>query len=289
TPLVDLPPKPGHEVKEAIAEAADGRVIVKRRTGLVIVVRPGEYFVLGDVTKHEHQVHNVIGNAFASGFLEQGYVMLHASAVSDPSVGMAFGARSGGGKSSLALAMLERGFRFVTNDRLFVRPIDDGVQMLGMPKMPRVNPGTLVRLPSLRSLLDREERRLIATLSHRELWELERKHDVDVDSLYGPGTWVTDVVPLDGLYILHWSLDGDGLEVRTVESVAERFRELRGLLKGLGPYAPRRAHHLSPAGLDAIAARLPVYRVEGRADVVLLSERLAAGVRSPAGSIDGQS
>jgi HprK-related kinase B len=57
------------------------------------------------------------------------------------------------GKSTAAVHLVEAGFRFLSNDRVLVRPGPAGVDALGYPKQPRVNPGTLLHHPRLVGLL----------------------------------------------------------------------------------------------------------------------------------------
>jgi hypothetical protein len=52
-------------------------------------------------------------------------------------------------------------------------------------KQPRVNPGTLLGHPRLAALLVPADRAALAALPAGELWDLERKSDVDLDSIYG--------------------------------------------------------------------------------------------------------
>ncbi len=272
--LVDIAPKPGRTAKEAVYEDAEGRVVFKRRSSVAIVVRPPEYFIVGDLGRQRQQVYNLVGHVLARGFLDQGFVMLHASAVWKPGRGVAFGATSGGGKSSMALAMVERGFQFVSNDRLFVRPTAAGVEMLGMPKWPRVNPGTLLRLASLQPLLTPEERATVTALPPGELWALEQKHDVDVEATYGAGTIVTRTAPLDELYLLRWAVGVEGdVGVRELPPDA-RSPALLPLRKGLGPYDSPELERGAEETLAMVATRLPTYVVHGRADVFGLRDLL---------------
>ncbi|MGT4071513.1 UNVERIFIED_CONTAM: hypothetical protein I5919_22315, partial [Aeromonas hydrophila] len=86
----------------------------------------------------------------------------HASAVVDAEDGRAlvFLGNSGSGKSSLALQLIERGgYEFLSNDRVLMRADRHGVLVAGLPKKPRVNPGTLLASASLSRLLPRPRRR----------------------------------------------------------------------------------------------------------------------------------
>ena len=60
--------------------------------------------------------------------------------------GIGIAARAGAGKSTLALHLLSSGLSFVSNDRLLIKAGASGPELAGIPKMPRVNPGTLLNL-----------------------------------------------------------------------------------------------------------------------------------------------
>jgi hypothetical protein len=71
-------------------------------------------------------------------------------------------------------------------------------------------------------------------LPARELWELERKSDVDLDRIYGAGT-----VDLRGrmaaMVLSKWRRDGLGLDVRRL-SVDEALAALPPVYKNLGAF-----------------------------------------------------
>ena len=89
--------------------------------------------------------------------------MLHASGVvrTGSDEASIFLGNSGSGKSSLALQLIERGgFDYLSNDRVLLKVDRDRVHIVGLPKKPRVNPGTLLASPSLASLLSARKRPL---------------------------------------------------------------------------------------------------------------------------------
>ena len=92
---------------------------------------------------------------------------------------------------------------YLTNDRLFIRRVSDTIEAVGIPKLPRVNPGTVVHNPALHSLIPPEKRDALLRLPAAELWELEEKYDVHVDRTYGPGR-ITLQAPLSGFLVLNW-------------------------------------------------------------------------------------
>ena len=281
-------------VKEAFYDAGGVRIVVKRRTGVTMYVAGPDHYVAGDLIRNFNQVVNLVMTVYAKAMLRAGYVMLHASAILGAGGGVAFASASGLGKSTIALALVERHQHLVTNDRLFVRlmpdggaaaadaavrpapdgavrPAPDGVEMVGVPKKPRVNPGTLLKIPSLAPLVTDEERAQYGTMPPEELWAVEQKHDVDVDALYGPGTTRLSG-PLRAIFLLRWSPLDRGWNVRTLP-VEERGPALEPLLKTAGVYdvSPPPAAEQQRA-LRAVAGALAVYDVRGWADVDRLAD-----------------
>jgi HprK-related kinase B len=259
-------------VKEAFYDADGFRVVVKRRTGVTIYVAEPDHYVVGDLVRNFNQAVNIVMGVYAKAMSRRGYIMLHASAIVGDVDGVAFASASGFGKSTVALALVERHQHLVTNDRLFARASAAGlVEMVGVPKKPRVNPGTLLRLPSLSPLVTDEERARYAAMTPEDLWALESKHDVDVDVLYGPGTTRLSG-NLRAIFLLRWSPLDRGWNVRTLPA-QDRASALEPLLKTAGVYdlapPPAAAQHEL---LRGIAQTVDVYDVRGRADVDRLAD-----------------
>lgn len=179
------------------------RVIFKKRTGVVHYVRSDTFYAVGDLERHPQQLLNLVATAFGCWLRREGYVALHASAVSAGGLAIVFAGNSGSGKSSAALTMMNQGFDFVSNDRVFLRRTDGLVEVVGVPKWPRVNPGTLMANPKLRGILAADRHDVYSRLSPEELWELEHKHDVFVTTVYGKNR-VSLKAFLISLYVLTW-------------------------------------------------------------------------------------
>jgi HprK-related kinase B len=260
----------GRAPKEAFRNVPGGRIVHKVRTGLVFFVETEEVTVVGDVLHNLNQVINLIANLYAQEYLDRGYVMVHASAAS-ANRGVAFVAGSGGGKSTLALALLERGHRFVTNDRLLLRAWGDRPEMIGMPKLPRVNPGTLLRSPSLRRLVAEPSR--YAHLDPGALWRLEEKHDVDVVEIYGRPVQPRGI--LSEVYVLSWSRGAGRMSVRPLTSIElgdRLWRELRTC----GIFDLRAEPRLAwREEVMAVARKIRGFEVTGGVDVDALADRAA--------------
>ena len=195
---------------------------------------PGGAFAAGDIRANLNQGINLVNNCYAKVVLRRGHALLHASAVSRDGRTAVLAGPPGAGKSTSALHLVEAGFRCLSNDRVLAKPMPDMVEALGYPKQPRVNPGTLLGHPRLSVLLEPADRAALAALPARELWELERKSDVDLDSIYGPGT-VDLRGRMEALVLLKWRRDGRGLDVRPL-SVAEALAALPLVYKNLGAF-----------------------------------------------------
>jgi len=143
------------------------------------------------------------------------------------------------------------------------------VEALGYPKQPRVNPGTLLGHPRLLALLEPADRAALAALPARELWELERKSDVDLDSIYGPGT-VDLRGRMDALVLLKWRRDGRGLDIRRL-SADDALAALPLVYKNLGAFDLDRVPGTAMTGAEREAfrelfGRVAVVEVTGGVD-----------------------
>lgn len=258
----------GKPPKEAACEVRGGRLVRKLGTGVLMGLGRRDAFAVGDLVRHLNQAINLVNNRYAKAVLRRGHLLLHASAVTCAGPAVALAGPPGAGKSTAALHLVEHGFRFVSNDRLLVRSHATGVEALGYPKQPRVNPGTLVHHPRLHSLLDPDDRASLAALPQAELWKLERKCDVDLESIYGPGT-VTLAAGLAALVVLTWRPAGTGLTVRPLDR-SEALACLPLVRKDLGVFdldRRRRADAVREVlAYSALFSRIAVAEVSGRVD-----------------------
>lgn len=90
-----------------------------------------------------------------TGYLaEQGWTLFHAGAVDTASGALMVVGNEGAGKTSLLLALLCGGVRFIANELLFVRKAAEGFRVLGFPRAVAVGLGTAMQFPQLADLID---------------------------------------------------------------------------------------------------------------------------------------
>jgi HprK-related kinase B len=266
--------QPGKRPKIAYYDHDGARVILKKRSGVVHYLWRDRAYAIGDLVRHPQQLFNLVGLAFGSALRRKGHLALHASGVARGGAGIAFAGPSGSGKSTLALALMEFGCDYVSNDRVFIGEGADGVELTGVPKWPRVNPGTLLASDRLRSLMTLDEIAKYRTLSRAELWGVEDKHDVPIESVYGRGRLALRA-GLEALYVLAWKNGGGPPAVRPVAPDG-RAEALLPFIK-TEAYDPPSQPAAASARLSVLLQDVPVYRVSGGADIPWLAHRVLGG------------
>jgi HprK-related kinase B len=231
--LIVCPPEPGKErVKDEYRDLADGRLLRKRLTEMVFVFGGPAAATIGPCLANLNQVINFINNRFMQWHVDRGALLAHAAGVALHGRGLALAGLASRGKSTLTLHLLGKGLDYVTNDRLLLtRTAGGGLRMLGLPKFPRVNPGTLLNNERLAGLLPAGERAKLAGKSRAELWGIEQKYDVDVNEFFaGRFALGADV---GAVAVLNWRLEGGAARVAPVK-LAERPELLGALRKSPG-------------------------------------------------------
>lgn len=222
--------------KDAICDLHGGRLILKVRTGLQFLQAPGWSVAFGAVEAHPNQIINFINTQILNHFQRQGWMACHAAAVRTANKGLAISGMSGGGKSTGMLRLMEiAGTQYVTNDRLLVRNADVGADALGIPKLPRINPGTIVTNDRLSGLIDEEREEELRNLEPDELWHLEEKYDLFIDDIYGPGRISHDSFLTD-FWVLNWSRDSDAATRISEIDLGGRDDLLAAIMKSPGPF-----------------------------------------------------
>ncbi len=247
-PFTLKPPEPGKtRIKEEFLEVEGGRIVRKRLTGMVFLFGGSTHLAVGPCLANVNQVINFINNRYIQWKLHRGGLLFHAAAVAGPGGVLALAGFAGAGKSTLALHLMNLGLDFVSNDRLIVRRDGTLLRAGGVPKLPRVNPGTILHNPSLRRILGDEEIRRFASLPADELRTLEHKYDVFIEECFGNGRFRLGG-PLRALAVLNWRPEGgktaaDAVDLRRRPDLLPAFMKSTGLFYedppgGAAPPAP---------------------------------------------------
>jgi HprK-related kinase B len=267
-------PREGGKVgkKEAVCDLPGGRVVHKVKTGMTFLLGESVRLAVGDCEKNDNQIINFVIAQQLSRVLNRDAVLCHAAGVCEKGRGLMIAATSGAGKSTLAMHLMRHGATFVSNDRVVVEARSPIPVMHGVPKQPRVNPGTLLNNSSLEGILPPARVEALRALPRDELWQLEEKYDVDVERVYGPGRWVLSH-SLDTFLILNWSRSSSS--PATFQSVDLRKRPdlLELVVKSPGPFhsdaqgrfATGRESHDFEAYLQHLS-RIPCFEAAGGVD-----------------------
>jgi HprK-related kinase B len=258
--------------KERYADAPDGRVVHKTRTQMQFLLSEEQLLAVGPALHNPNQVINFIISQYLARRLDEGWALCHAAGVALEGRGLGIAARAGAGKSTLALHLISSGLSFVSNDRLLVKRTGELAELAGVPKMPRVNPGTLLNNPALAGILPEARRQALERLPAGELWELEEKYDVMVPEVYGPGR-CRYRVPITALLVLGWTHAASvPAQLRRV-ALAERPDLLERVMKSPGVFHRDRAGRNAaetarpdPEQYLRALSGVPVYEATGRAD-----------------------
>ncbi|MEW8028944.1 MAG: HprK-related kinase B [Candidatus Thiodiazotropha sp.] len=266
--------------KDAYVDLTDGRLVLKVRTGMLFLQSEQWRIAVGPCETYDNQLINFINSQVMNWLQQREWLICHAAGLILGGHGIAMAGFSGGGKSTLMLHLMEHPkSRYLTNDRLFLRRQDLRVEAVGIPKLPRINPGTVVNSSRLSPLIDEQRREQLLKLPQQELWELEEKFDVDVERLYGRDRIDTSTpVPLEAMVILNWSREETAPVKMTKVDIAQRSELLNAVMKSPGPFFQdglgdfiRDDEPLRPAPYLDLLKSVPVYEVTGRIDFAELS------------------
>lgn len=216
----------------------EGRWIKKFKTGMVMLQRMEAPVAIGPCIANMAQIINFINNQFLNVYLRQDFLLGHASGFAVDGKITAIAAGSGGGKSTLMLRCLEDEVReFITNDRILMRHTTSGVDAIGVAKLPRVNPGTLLHSHGNRLLhiLTEERQQQLREMAPADLWVLEEKYDVQIEEEYGEGR-VGLSGKLTNLIMLDWSFSSDEPTRLELVDLEQEPDTIEGLRKRPGPF-----------------------------------------------------
>jgi HprK-related kinase B len=271
--------------KDSYVDLPGGRLVRKVRTGMVFLQSERHRIAAGPCQKYDNQVINFINSQYMNWLQNRGWLICHAAGLVYRGKCLGIAGFSGGGKSTLMLQLLDNDeVSYLTNDRLFIHAGSGQIMARGIPKLPRINPGTIVHNQKLHSLIPAEQREALLQLPAGELWELEEKYDVHIDRVYGPGRIMPEA-PLAAFLILDWQRGSEmELEVERVD-LAARHDLLGALMKSPGPFYQyldgtflQDTTAFDEAAYLAALENVAVYVATGRVDFSALSERCLSGL-----------
>ncbi|QKI89874.1 HprK-related kinase B [Thiomicrorhabdus xiamenensis] len=254
------------------------RLLYKVKTGMLFLqpARPTPEFPLmafGPAEKHPNQIINFILTQYLNRHIRSNWLLGHAAGLQIKQQGVAIAGLSGGGKSTLMLHLLEEGEHFISNDRLlFKADAAEHMLMRGIPKQPRINPGTIVHNPRLHSLISEQQRSEFLAMPQEALRALEMKFDAPVDRLYWENCYVQER-ELDWIVILNWqAVSNERTQVHRT-TLQESPHLIPALVKSPGPFYSDASgeflkNGLIPNPLDYQQAlgKVPVLELTGKID-----------------------
>ncbi|WOI32944.1 HprK-related kinase B [Tritonibacter scottomollicae] len=259
--------------KDAIHDLTDGRLIHKRRTGVTFLQSTDLLVAFGPVTENANQVVNFVNTQVLNNRQRAGWEICHAAAVSKGGRTLAIAGLSGGGKSTSILRMMDiPGMSFMTNDRLLVQADGLGAQGLGIPKHPRINPGTILGNDRLHDMLSAQRKAELRAMPADDLWQLEEKYDLFISDIYGAGR-IEYAAPLTDFWVLNWQRDEEQVTMIEEVDLAARPDLLAAIMKSAGPFYQfpdgsflRDTAAPDPEGYLAALRNVRVQEVTGRLD-----------------------
>lgn len=254
------------------------RLLYKVKTGMIFTQPNSKdsqtpLMALGPVEQHPNQIINYILTQYLNHHLRHGWSLGHAAGLVIHQKGVTIAGLSGGGKSTLMLHLLEHGEHFISNDRLLFKANTHGdMLMRGIPKQPRINPGTIVHNPRLHNLITEKERQAFLAMPQEELRALEMKFDAQVDQVFWPDCYRTEA-KLDYIIILNWKVQTEEATALRITNMSESPNLVPALLKSEGPFFNNAQGEFLANGSepDALAlqnllGKVPVLELHGKVD-----------------------
>ena len=268
--------------KDAYIDLDGARCIYKVRTGMLFLQSMTHRIAAGPCLANSNQIINFVNNQYMNLLQQQGWLICHAAALAHDNRAIAIAGFSGGGKSTSMLHLMnDPQFDYLTNDRLFIKKTGASTQARGIPKLPRVNPGTLLHNPMLKPIMPKDQLSRLQSMPQQELWNLEEKYDVDIVEIYGQERFAA-APELAHFFILNWSHNSpEPAHIREIIP-NERAELLDAIMKSCGPFYQKADGSFyndhTPLQRQAYIAMLrgvQVYEVSGRVDFPAIRQFIA--------------
>lgn len=264
--------------KDAVCDLDGARLIRKVRSGVTFLQAPDVAVAFGPLEQNVSTVINFINTQILSDRLREGWQLAHAAAVTYGARTLAISGLSGGGKSTSILRMLDIPCtKYMSNDRVLISA-GPPAQALGIPKHPRINPGTILGNPRLHGMLSEDKRAALGAMPPADLWSLEEKHDLIVPDIYGPDR-ICHGAPLTDFWVLNWDHETTDPTRVTEISLTKRPELLGAIMKSPGPFYQHPEGHFEPNGASpdpaaylAALSDVRVSEVTGRVDFDVLAD-----------------
>lgn len=259
-----------------------GRIVRKQATGMLFLFGGGVNIALGPCAQNRNQLVNFLCARYMERRVAGGWALGHAAGVAlseggpDGGPGLALCGFAGMGKSTLALHLVAKGLDFVSNDRVLVEPArerGESPRLHGIPKHPRLNPGTALGnaalAPLLSCALPEALLQRYADAPRESLYAVEDKYDALIGQCFGPvGGGFRLAAGLAGVVVLNWKHGGGPMRATAVD-LSRRPDLLSALRKPPGVfYLPQALHgaRLSPDDTLAALCGAPALELSGGSD-----------------------
>lgn len=276
--LTDIPRRSGARkpARVATADRDDGRVILRRETGVMTTIRPDAWTIEGDLRTHPGEVTRALDAMLSLALVERGYLTLKGSALTRDGRGIALIGGPDTARRALAVTLLGDGFQWVTEDSLLVRVADGEVEMRGLPGLLRLGPAAMLAHPALRAMLSDDERARYEGQTWRDLREIEARYVVEAADVFG-GDGVAAGGVLEMIVALRWK-GGETEGTTTIAPLArsDAYEALADATRSYGLYDMRGTLPPNFHRLQRIAETVMMHAVTGPVDLGTVADALVA-------------
>ncbi|MDQ2785576.1 MAG: hypothetical protein M3Y58_11315 [Chloroflexota bacterium] len=277
--LKDVPRRSGaHKpARVATADLDDSRrVILRRETGVMTTILPDAWTITGDLRAHPGEVTRALDAMLSLALVERGYLTLKGSALTRNGRGIALVGGPDTARRALAVTLLGRGFRWVTEDSLLVRVTAGRVEMRGLPGLLRLGPAAMLAHPALRAMLSDEERAQYAGQTWRDLREIEARYVLDAADAFGADGIATGGV-LEMIVALRWKGgETEGAPTVTPLDRSDAYEALADATRSYGLYDIRGDLPPNFHRLQRIAETVTMHAVTGPVELRTVADALVA-------------